>query len=112
MKRISVFLFLTLFAAALAYAAEQTWAGTISDSSCGHSHKSAVEHSGKNLSDHDCAVACVKNGGKYVFVVGSKTYDIANQDLPALEEHAGHNVQLTGEMKGDTITVTKVAMKK
>jgi hypothetical protein len=111
MKRVAIFLFATLFAATLTFAAEQTWSGTISDSSCGHSHKSAIEHAGKKLSEHDCTVACVKNGGKYVFVVGSKTYEIANQDFGALEEHAGHKVQLTGEANGDAITVTKISMK-
>jgi hypothetical protein len=111
MKRIVGFLAVSFFAATLALAAEQTWTGKISDSSCGHSHKSAIEHAGKKLSNHDCTVACVKNGGKYVLVVGSKTYEIANQDFNGLEEHAGHEVRLTGDTNGDSITVTKIGMK-
>jgi hypothetical protein len=99
-----------LFSAAVALAAEQTWSGKISDSMCGRSHKSAIEHSGKKLSDHDCVIACVKAGGKYVFVSGDKIYNIANQDFAGLEEHAAHNVKLTGEMSGDTITVSKIEM--
>src|SRR5207237_1538881 len=109
-KGLGIFLAAAL-AAGTAVAAEQSWKGTISDSMCGHSHKSAIEHAGKKLTDHDCVNACVKNGGKYVFIVGGKVYEIANQDLPDLEQHAGHTVQLTGELKGDTITVGKVAMK-
>jgi hypothetical protein len=35
---------------------------------------------------------------------------IANQDNADLEKHAGHTVRLTGEMKGDTITVSKIEM--
>jgi hypothetical protein len=45
-----------------------------------------------------------------VFVSGGKVYKIENQDLALLQEHAGHTVQLTGEMKGDTITVSKIVM--
>ena len=96
--------------AAAAFAAEQSWTGKISDSECGRSHKSAIEHAGKKLTDHDCVIACVKNGGKYVFVAGSKIYNISNQDFAGLEEHAGHSVKLTGEMTGDTIKVSKIEM--
>ena len=99
-----------LFSAAFALAAEQTWTGKISDSNCGRSHKAAIEHSGKKMSDHDCVIACVKGGAKYVFVHGSKIYNIENQDFAELEEHAGHVVKLTGEMTGDTIKVAKIEM--
>ena len=59
----------------------------------------------------DCALACVKGGGQFVFVSDGKVYKIANQDSPLLMMHAGHaNVTLSGDMKGDTITVAKVAM--
>lgn len=99
-----------LFFAAFSYAAEKKWSGTISDSNCGHSHKSAIEHSGKKMSDHDCVLACVKGGAKYVFVQGGKIYNVENQDFAGLEEHAGHTVNLTGEMKGDTIKVSEIEM--
>ena len=91
--------------------AAQTWTGKISDSDCGAKHKSADEHGGKAMSDHDCAVACVKNGGKYVFVTGGKVYPITNQDFAALEEHAGHMIRLTGDMQAQGgITVSDVKM--
>ena len=100
-----------LFATTLAFAADQTWTGTISDSDCGRSHKSAIEHAGKKLTDHDCVVACVKDhGAKYVFVSGSKVYNISNQDFAGLEEHAGHALKVSGSMSGDTITVSKIEM--
>ena len=110
MKRLTVFIMGTLFCASFALAAEGTWSGKISDSMCGRSHKSAIEHSGKKLSDHDCVIACVKNGGKYVFVADGKIYNIENQDFAGLEEHAAHNIKLTGAMTGDTIKVTKIEM--
>jgi len=96
--------------ASFASAADQTWTGQISDSMCGASHaKMTGAHPG--MTDRDCALACVKGGGQFVFVSDGKVYKIANQDSPLLQMHAGHaGVTLTGEMKGDTITVSKVAM--
>jgi hypothetical protein len=95
-------------------AADQTWTGKISDSMCGASHaKMIAAHGGASkMTDRDCTLACTKAGGKYVFVMGGsgKVYDIANQDDKDLQTHAGHTVRLTGEMKGDTITVSKIAM--
>jgi hypothetical protein len=78
---------------------------------CAVSHKKmAAEHGATKMSDRDCTLACVKNGGKYVFVSGGKVYSVSNQDSTSLQEHAGHTVRLTGEMKGDTITVSKIEM--
>ena len=110
MKRILGTALAVLLGSALSYGADQTWTGKISDSMCGASHKSAIEHAGKKLTDRECVQACIKDGGKYVFVSNGKVYDIANQDDPELAEHAGHTVKLTGEMSGNSITVSKIAM--
>jgi hypothetical protein len=93
-------------------AADQTWTGKISDSMCGASHaKMIAAHGGASkMTDRDCTLACTKAGGKYVFVMGEKVYNIANQDLADLQIHSGHTVRLTGEMKDDTITVSKIVM--
>src|SRR5712692_2247949 len=101
---------LLLLGSSFAVAAEKTWAGKISDSLCRTSHNSAVEHAGEKLADHDCTIACVKKGGKYVFVSSGKVYDIANQDFAGLQEHAGHTVHLRGEMNGNNIKVSGIAM--
>jgi hydrogenase maturation factor len=107
---LSLFLALGVYSVT-ALAAEETWTGKISDSMCGASHKSAMEHAGKKLTDRDCTLACVKDHqAKYVFVHNGKVLNIANQDDADLEKHAGHTVRLTGEMKGDTITVSKIEM--
>lgn len=92
-----------------AWAAQQTWTGKISDSNCGASHKAAIEHGGKKMTDAECTKACVKAGAKYVFVHEGKVIPITNQDFSGLEEHAGQTVHLTGEMTGDSITVSKIA---
>lgn len=95
--------------ACLVSAADQTWTGQISDSMCGVSHaKMIAGHPG--MSEHDCTLACVKGGGKYVFVSDGKVYNISNQSLASLQTNAGYAVRLTGQMKGDTITVSKIAL--
>src|SRR6202163_4420704 len=94
-------------------AATMTMDGMISDSMCGTSHAKMMEmHKDAKMTDRDCTLACVKAGGKLVFVSGGKVYNIANQTLVALTEHAGETVSLTGDVKGDTITVSKVSAKK
>ena len=96
--------------ASFVQAADQTWTGKISDSMCGASHAKMMAEHKDAKTDRDCTLACVKGGGKYVFVSGGKVYNIENQDLALLQDHAGHTVRLTGEMKGDTITVSKIVM--
>jgi hypothetical protein len=110
MKRLLGTTLAVVFGATFAFGAEQTWKGKVSDSMCGASHKAAIEHAGKKLTDRQCVQACIKDGGKYVFVSGGKVYNIDNQDYAGLAEHAGHNVSLTGEMTGDTIKVSSIKM--
>ena len=45
-----------------------------------------------------------------MFVFSGNVYQIADQSDKALATHAGHTVRLTGTMKGDTITVSNIAM--
>jgi hypothetical protein len=98
-----------LLAAPFSLAAEQTWTGKISDSACGAKHEEAAEGQGV-MADRDCTQACVRGGSKYVLVVDGKVLQIANQDNKDLATHAGHAVKMTGELKGNAITVSKVEM--
>lgn len=91
--------------------AADTWKGTISDSKCGAKH-AAEKHGGKGADHRECVEVCIKGGGKYAFLSGDKVYQIANQDFADLKVHAGHEVMLTGEMKDETVTVTKIEMPK
>jgi hypothetical protein len=109
MKKFAMLAAAILFSAAPALAADKTMNGTIGDSKCGVKHSKA-EHGSQSDSDHECVNKCVAGGSKYVFVSGSKTYQIANQDFAGLKDHAGHKVALTGEVKGDTVTVSKIDM--
>jgi hypothetical protein len=109
MKTFAVALFAALLLIAAPRAAEQTWKGQITDSLCGAKHEEAAEGQGK-MPDRDCTLACVRGGSKFALLVDGKLYQIANQDFADLKTHAGHEVQLTGELKGQTITVTKIVM--
>jgi hypothetical protein len=92
---------------------EQTWTGKISDSMCGATHKMAAEHGSAKMSDRECTEACIKGGGKYVFVSNGKVYTIDNQDYAGLAEHAGHTVKLTGDMQSQgAIKVSDIKMVK
>jgi len=94
-----------------ASAATMTMTGTISDSMCGMSHAKMIAAHGGKMSAKECTMACVKAGGKYVFVSNKKVYTIENQDLAGLQEHAGERVTLTGDFGANNmITVSKVAM--
>ncbi|NUR55760.1 MAG: hypothetical protein HOQ29_15040 [Acidobacteria bacterium] len=109
-KAISV-LAATLFLSVTALAADKTWNGTLSDNMCGAKHAATEEHGAKKMTESDCVKACVEgHDAKYVFLTGGKTYKIDNQDFADLKAHAGHKVALTGEMKGDTIKVSKIEM--
>lgn len=90
-------------------AAEQTWSGKISDSACGARHEEAAEGQGV-MADRDCTQACVRGGSTYVLVVDGKLFQIANQDNKDLAAHAGHAVKVTGELKGNAITVSRIEM--
>ena len=90
---------------------EQSWKGAISDSNCNGKHP-AGEHDGKKMTDADCTTACIKKGAKYVFVSDGKVYQLANQSSKTIASHAGQQVELTGTMKGDTITASKITASK
>src|SRR5947199_10686828 len=96
------------FVLATPLAAEQTFTGQISDSMCKAKHEEAAEGQGK-MAEHDCTVSCVRGGSKYVLLVDGKVLQIANQDRKDLETLAGQQVTVTGELKGDTLTVAAIA---
>jgi hypothetical protein len=98
--------FITIVASDV-FAADQTWNGAISDKMCGTDHKKM----GGKMSERDCTLACAKSGSPYVLVAGGKVYQLAGHESE-LQTHAGHTVNLTGELKGDTIRVAKVEMPK
>jgi hypothetical protein len=93
---------LAALTASTAWAADQTLRGVISDSLCGASHKDM----GTKMTDRECTQACAAKGAQYLLVADGKIYKLTNHDAD-LKTHAGHTVNLTGDVKGDTIRVSK-----
>jgi len=109
MKRVVMLMAAFAFVATVpARAAEETWKGTISDSMCAAKH-SADKHGDKAADHASCVQKCVDKGGQYVFLTGDKVYKVSNQTFDGLKANAGKEVMLTGELKGESITVSKVA---
>jgi hypothetical protein len=102
---------IAFLAGAASLSAQQSWTGKIADSACGLKHEEAAEGQGV-MPDRECTQACVRGGSKYILVADGKVMKIANQDNKDLATHAGHAVKVTGELKGDTITVATVEMQK
>ena len=73
----------------------KTITGTVSDSKCG---------AGKH--DAACVTKCVGAGEKYVVVSHGKVYQVDAQDK--FKGMEGKSVKVTGDVKGDSITVASV----
>ena len=89
---------------ALAAGKTQTLTGQVSDAMCGAKH----EMPGKAA---DCTRGCVQHGSKYALVVGDNVYTLETSDkaaLAKLNELAGANAKVTGDVEGTTITVKSV----
>jgi hypothetical protein len=84
-------------------AAPASWTGKISDAMCAGKHQGDAKA---------CVAKCIKGGDHYVLVVGDKTYKIANQKFADLVKFGGMDAVVTGELKDDTITVTKIVAPK
>jgi peroxiredoxin len=95
--------------ASFAPAAPVTLKGEIGDSNCAFSHQKVTQVH-LSLNNRSCTLACVGDGAKFVFVSDGKIFKVANQDLPELKANAGYTVQLTGDLKDDTITASKIIL--
>lgn len=105
---------LIVLATVISTAAQQSFSGRLSDSTCGASHQSKAAAPSTSLgtvglTDRQCLLACIKALAKYALVdQNNQVIPIANQDAIGLPLYAGRPVTLTGESKGSAIFVTKV----
>ena len=53
------------------------------------------------MTDRECTQACAAKGVQYVLGANGKVYKLTNLDAD-LKTHAGHLVNLTGDVKGNT----------
>jgi hypothetical protein len=110
MRSISIVVMIVVSGAQAAFTANGTWTGRISDSMCGISHARGPKYEGQEtLTDAECIELCLAAGAKYVFVSDGHVYSIANQDNRDLARNIGREVQLTGNMEDNTITVSKIS---
>ena len=99
MKTLTAAAFLALGLAASGMAAE--FKGFVEDESC--STKPGMK------GDAECAAKCIKGGDKaFLVMADGKIYKLAEQ--AKITGHAGHNVTITGTLKGDTISIENVKM--
>jgi len=78
-----------------------SWNGWVTDDSCGAK--------GANADHAACAAKCMAKGAKLVFYnnADKKIYKLDKQDVA--KAHIGHEVTVSGELKGDTIEVASIA---
>jgi hypothetical protein len=89
----------------VSFAAEQTWTGVLTDSTCGVSHAKMAQGL---FTDKECTAACAEMGNYAILLAGDKVVVIAtkNDDLKA---HGGDKVKITGDLNAaGQIVVTKV----
>jgi hypothetical protein len=84
----------------MAWAAEKSITGVVSDSHCGAKHSAASDEAAA------CIGKCVSNGAQYVLVSNGKVYKVSPQD--SFKDYAGKGVTVTGTVSKGTITASKV----
>jgi hypothetical protein len=85
---------------------DQTFTGTVSDTSCGAHHTMMP-----GLSDDQCVRACVKAGSDYALVVGAKVYTLKGNKAD-FDKFAGGKAMVKGTVSGDVIQATSIAKPK
>jgi len=90
-----------ILAAAPVFAGEFT--GWISDSSCGASNASA------EAANRDCAERCLKNGSSPVLVTDGDGKVLKLSGKVDVNPHMRYKVKVTGDLKGETLTVASIA---
>lgn len=108
MKNNRIALALTLaagMAGTYALAVPQTFTGTLTDNMC------TTKHMIPGKSAAECTRECVKDGGHYVVVSGSRVLNVTG-DQKRFYDLAGQRVRISGELKGDTIAVSSISAAK
>lgn len=101
MKKLLATFALTAIGSMSAFAGE--WSGVLADSKC--KHTDATE---KSIA---CTQSCVKRGGEAVFITSDdKVLKIDKASMDKVTPHLGHKVTVTGDVKGDTVTIESIKM--
>ena len=97
--KLFIILALTFVFALSMFASQTTLTGVLTDDMC------TKKHMMRGRSNADCVRECIKHGAKYVVVSQGKVLELRG-DQKNLAEIAGKKVTLTGELKGNVLTVT------
>jgi len=100
MKRLVMLVSVMLVAGCMAWAADKSWTGVVSETGCGLKHATASDEAAS------CVEGCVAKGAKYVLVSDGKSYQVSPQDK--LKGMGGKSVKVSGKMKGINITASAV----
>jgi len=104
-KTFACLMILIALGAMPAMAATTTLTGVITDNMCG------AKHMMPGKSDAECTRACVKQGAKFAVMAAGKV-TVLNGKTAEVSALAGQKVTVSGELKGDTLTVSSVAAAK
>ncbi len=87
---------------AVSMASAGSLVGWMSDASCGASNGNGSEGA------RECAKRCVENGAAPVFVseADQKVYKLSGKFNA--KEHMDHKIKVSGDVKGDTISVKEI----
>ena len=96
---------MALGGAVAAFAQQQTFTGTLTDSMCGTAHMA------KDKTPAECTRMCVKDGMKYALATDKKLYTLEGHEAE-LAKLAGQRVTVKGTVKGDTLSVQEVSASK
>ncbi len=101
MKKLLATFALTAIGSMSAFAGE--WSGVLADSKCKH-----TDGTEKSIA---CTQSCVKRGGEAVFITSDdKVLKIDKASMDKVTPHLGHKVTVTGDVKGDTVTIESIKM--
>ena len=105
-KMLVCLMMLTALCAIPAMAANSTLTGVVTDDMCGKNHMMP----GKT--NADCTRECVKHGAKFAVVAGDGKLYLLSGKAAEIGALAGQKVTVSGELKGNTMTVASVAAAK
>ena len=101
--------FAAVLAAGALAAPDQTWTGTLVDSSCYLKEgASGNDHMGMKA----CGTACLKMGQPAGIVTADKKFFLLIVASPAVADYSGQPIRVSGSIKNGAIVVSKFEVKK
>ena len=104
---VSILLASVLLATLSACERQETFIGTISDSTCGAQHPQD-EHS-TPVSAKECTLLCIRDGAQFAFIASDgRSYTFDDQRDARLREYAGEPVTVRGAITNGTMHMSGI----